>query len=250
MPGETRPLARSGAAEWKRYGRTVATKRRGGAEGSPATGTLGPTSCGPSLAVRDAPADPWLPLADGDPPQAASAPPLRRNGAWVPFRWEGASVLARARLRLVHRKGALMAVAGRRTFILASSFLALTGVLHGVGHLSYRETDPGRLAVEQALRGARVPMGLGMAPSMLELQSARAVDGGVLRVAGRARIVLATGDPEPRALRRLTFVQLAGTATLVLLYAHFHVPPPLVSLALVEVMFVLSLLRQAIGFSR
>jgi len=144
-----------------------------------------------------------------------------------------------------------MAVAGRRTFIVASVFLTLTGALHALGHFTYRETDPARLAIERALRGARVPMGLGMAPSMLELQSALALSiAACLLWLGVLGIVIATGDPTPRTLRRLTFTQLAGCAALVLLYARFKVPPPLVSLAMVEVMFVLSLLRQAMGFTR
>lgn len=144
-----------------------------------------------------------------------------------------------------------MAIPGRRTFLAASGFLTLTGVLHAVGFFTYKETDPARQQLEHALAAARMPLGMGMAPSMLDLQSTLTLTVAVCWAwLGVLGIVMATVDTTPRSLRRLTFVQLVGCAVLVLLFVQFRVPPPLVSFALVETLFVLSLLRQAIGFTK
>ena len=137
---------------------------------------------------------------------------------------------------------------GRRTFVVASVFLLLVGGLTAYGHFAYRSTDPALLAIEATLRGTRVPLGLGLSPSLLDLQDALSLTMAVTLVwLGVMGIAIGLSDASAQVLRRMTFVDLAGCAGLVVLYAHFRIPPPLVSLALVEVLFVLSLLRQAMG---
>ena len=140
---------------------------------------------------------------------------------------------------------------GRRTFVVASVFLMIVGALHAYGHLASKATDPPLIAIEAAMRTYRVPLGLGMSPSMLAMVNGQALSMSISLIwLGLLGIFVGLSDASPQVLRRMTFVNLAGCAGLVLLYAHDRIPPPLVSLALVEVMFTLSLIRQAIGFKR
>ena len=142
-----------------------------------------------------------------------------------------------------------MAPPGRRTFVVASVFLMLVGVLHAAGHFAYRPTDPGVLAIIAALKSQRVPLGLGMAPSMLDLQNALSLTmAGTFVWLGLTGAIVALAGASAKTLRWMTFVSLAGGAALLMLYAHYRIPTTFVSLALVEVMYALSLLRQAMGF--
>lgn len=140
---------------------------------------------------------------------------------------------------------------GRRTFIVASVFLFLVGVLHTIGHFAATPADPALQAIESSLRAYRFPLGLGMSPSLMDIQDSLSLTMSIsLLWLGLLGIFVGWSDASPQVLRRMTFVNLAGCAGLVLLYARYRIPPPLVSLALVEVMFVLSLLRQAMGYKR
>jgi hypothetical protein len=140
---------------------------------------------------------------------------------------------------------------GRRTFIAASVLLFLVGCLHTVGHFTYKPTDPELIAIQQTLRAHHFPMGMGMAPSLFAIQNSLALTMSValfwLALLG---ILVATADPSPRVLRRMTMLNVAGCGALVLLYAHYRIPPPLVLFAVVELAYVVSLLRQAMGMKR
>ena len=139
---------------------------------------------------------------------------------------------------------------GRRTFIIASVFLILVGCLHTFGSLS-KTTDPGLLAIEATQRSFHVPLGLGMEPSVLAMEKALTLTISVMWLwLGALGVLIGLSDASPQVLRRFTIMNLLGCGALVLLYAHYRIPPPLVSVALVEVMFVLSLLRQAIGYQK
>ena len=139
---------------------------------------------------------------------------------------------------------------GRRTFIIASVFLFLVGCFHVYGS-SVRTTDPGLLAIEAAQRAAHIPLGLGMEPSLLALEKSLTLTMSIMLLwLGTLGVLIGMSDASPQVLRRFTIVNLLGCGALVFLYAHYRVPPPLVSLALVEMMFVLALLRQALGYKR
>ena len=140
---------------------------------------------------------------------------------------------------------------GRRTFIVASVFLSLVGALHALAYSTEKTTDPALLAIEATLRATHVPLGLGMAPSLMAIQNSLALSvSGCLLWLGVLGAVIATSDASAQVLRRMTITYLAGCAGLVLLYAHYRIPPPFTTLALVEVMYLLSLIRQATGFRR
>jgi hypothetical protein len=129
--------------------------------------------------------------------------------------------------------------------------LLLVGVLHTLGHFSYKPTDPELLAIRETLRAQHMPMGMGMSPSLLAIENSLTLTMSVtLLWLGLLGILVGTSDASPQVLRRMTIMNVGGCGGLVLLYAHYRIPPPLVSLALVEIVFVLSLLRQAMGMKR
>src|SRR4051812_3944924 len=98
---------------------------------------------------------------------------------------------------------------GRRTFTLASVLLLLMGVMHGVAQLTSRATSPAGMAIEASLRGYRVPLGLGMSPSLLDLSDTLGFSVTIaLLWLGLMSLVVATADSSPRMLRRMTIVNL------------------------------------------
>lgn len=140
---------------------------------------------------------------------------------------------------------------GRRTFVVASVFLFLVGCLHTFGHVAYKTTDPAIIAIENTLRSQRMPLGFGMAPSLMDLQNSLSLTMSVTVLwLGLMGVLIGLSDASVQVLRRMTLVNIAGCAALMLLYMHYRIPPPFVSLALVEVMFALALIRQALGKTR
>jgi len=137
---------------------------------------------------------------------------------------------------------------GRRTFIVASVFLVLMGVMHGIAQLTSRATRPEGIAIEAAMRGYHVSLGFGMSPSLLDLSDNLGFSVTIaLLWLGAMGLVVATADPSARVLRRTTIVNLVGGAALAVSQAHYRVAPPLVLLALIELLFVVSLIRQGTG---
>jgi hypothetical protein len=140
---------------------------------------------------------------------------------------------------------------GRRTFVVASVFLLLVGVLQAAGHSAKLPADPRLEAIEMSLRAYRYPLGLGMAPTLMAIQDALSLTVSITLVwLGLMGVLVGLSDASPQVLRRMTFANMAGCAALMALYAHYRIPPPFVSLALVEVMFALALIRQAMGMQR
>lgn len=139
---------------------------------------------------------------------------------------------------------------GRRSFMIASVLLFLVGCMHVYGQ-SIRATDPGLIAIEATQRAFHVPLGLGMAPSLMAIENSLSHTMSIFLLwLGALGVVIGLSDASAQVLRRFTIMNIAGCGALVMLFAHYRIPPPLVSLALVEMMFVLSLLRQAMGFKK
>ena len=67
---------------------------------------------------------------------------------------------------------------------------------------------------------------------------------------GALGVLIGFSDASPQVLRRFTIMNLLSGGALIVLYAHYRIPPPLVSVALVEMMFALALVRQAIGYQK
>jgi hypothetical protein len=133
--------------------------------------------------------------------------------------------------------------AGRRFFSAASLALIVVAGLHTLGHFA-PNADPALQRVEAEMDSFRLPLGMGMNPSLLDIFSSLSLTMTVTLVAlGLQNLVVAASrDATARLIRGLTLVDLVAVGALVALYAFYRVPPPLVTLAVIEALFVLSLM--------
>jgi hypothetical protein len=133
--------------------------------------------------------------------------------------------------------------AGRRLFSVASLALILVAALHTLGHFSPPPPGSALLGLEAEMDGVRLPLGLGMTPSVLDIFSSLSLTMTVTLVAlGLQNLVVAKApEASARLLRALSFVSLAAVGALVALYAFYRIPPPFLTLAIVEVLFLLAL---------
>jgi len=132
--------------------------------------------------------------------------------------------------------------AGRRLFSAASLALIVVAALHTLGHFA-PNTDLALQRVEAEMGSFRLPLGMGMNPSILDIFKSLSLTMTVtlLALGLQNLVVAASGDVTARLIRRLTLVDLAAVGALVAVCAFHRVPPPLVTLAAVEALFVLSL---------
>ena len=132
--------------------------------------------------------------------------------------------------------------AGHRFFSAASLALIVVAALHTLGHFA-PNTNPTLQRVEAEMDWFRLPLGMGMNPSILDIFNSLSLTITVTLVALglQGLVVAASRDATARLIRALTLVDLAAVGALVALYAFYRVPPPLVTLGVVEALFVLSL---------
>ncbi len=133
---------------------------------------------------------------------------------------------------------------GRRLFSTAAVLLIVVAAAHTAGHVPLlfpKHPLPGALGTMAA---ERTPLGMGMAPSVLDIHLALVLTMSVTFVAlGLLNLVVAAaGETAATTLRRLAWLDAAWVGALVALYAHYRIPPPLISAALVEVVLLSSLL--------
>jgi hypothetical protein len=96
--------------------------------------------------------------------------------------------------------------------------------------------------VEAAMRAYSIPLGIGMSPSMWDIfrglvftMSICLVAMGVLGL-----VVAASHEATPRLLSRMALVLALASAALTALYWVYRVPPPLITMAVVTILFVVS----------
>jgi hypothetical protein len=123
----------------------------------------------------------------------------------------------------------------------AIGLLVVAG-LHTMGHFSGGPDGPAGIALEAAMKAHHVEI-MGMRPSTFGItQSLSLAMSILLLLAGAVDLsVLSAGDS--LLLRRLAMLNVAGVAALVAVFAAYRISPPLVSLALVDGLFLMSLLR-------
>jgi hypothetical protein len=133
-----------------------------------------------------------------------------------------------------------------RIFITANILLLIVAGLHTSSQF-IRPTDPADLAMMAAMRGHHVPVGLGWTPSVLDITHVLAftmsislvgmvvVNLGMLRF---ARI-------SPGLLRRLSLLNAIVVGAIVLLSFAYQVAPPFLTLAIVDVFFIIAWLGAA-----
>ena len=134
-------------------------------------------------------------------------------------------------------------IPGRRWFAAGTILVALAGAAHTLGQ--FTPDEPELAAALAAMRGALLPMGFGMSPSLFDIFRDLAFTMSVtfFGLAGLDAVVLWHRDTTPALLRAVTVVNVIWVAAFVVVCYVYRVPPPLISGALILPFFVLAWLR-------
>jgi len=132
--------------------------------------------------------------------------------------------------------------AGRRWFAAASSATIVVAALHTLGNtLGPAPTDASYVALDAAMRGYVVPLGLGMSPSVWMIYQSLVFTMSICLVAmGSLGLVIGASDASPRLISRAALVLAVSSAALTALFAVCQVTPALVSMAVVTVLFAIA----------
>ena len=131
-------------------------------------------------------------------------------------------------------------VRGRRVFSAACIAMLLVALLHTIGNtLSSPPPDAAYAAVEAAMRGYEVPLGLGMTPSIWDIYRGLVFTMSICLVAmaGIGLVVGSAPEATPRLLSRVAMIEAVASAALTVLYLAYQITPALISMAIVTVLF-------------
>jgi hypothetical protein len=141
-------------------------------------------------------------------------------------------------------------VRGRRWFSAGSIATLVVALLHTLGNMLPAEpTDEAYVTLMTAMRGYRVPLGLGMVPSVWDIHRSLVFTMSVCLAAMGAigLTVAASRDVTPRLLSRLAVVLTIASAVLTALYAVYQITPALISLAVMTILFAIASFRSGSG---
>jgi hypothetical protein len=132
---------------------------------------------------------------------------------------------------------------GRRLFTWSCIATIVVAALHTIGNTVPPPTgDAALVSLEKAMRDYRIPMGMGMTPSVWEINRALVFTMSICLAAMGALGLAVAGAPDatPRLLSRLALVLAISSAALTILYWVYQIPPPLISMAIVTVLFAIA----------
>jgi len=124
-----------------------------------------------------------------------------------------------------------------RLLMISTVLLLLVAAAHTSGVFSEPPDDPATRAVLDAMRGYTLELGLGMRPSLLDIQISLGLTMTLFllfMVAVQVVAMTATEVGSPVRSRLILATTLANWA-LVALYAIYRVPPPLISFVVTSV---------------
>lgn len=131
--------------------------------------------------------------------------------------------------------------ASRGWFRAGAVGLIVVALLHTMGHFSRGTHDPAREALEAAMKAYHTEM-MGMNPSRSDIARSLSLTMSVLLVLTGLLDLAILKIADPVSLRRFAVLNIAGVGALVALFTYYHVAPPLVTLAIVGVLFLSSVL--------
>jgi hypothetical protein len=139
--------------------------------------------------------------------------------------------------RVIHTSGHVHA--RPRLFTIASLVMLVVAGLHTLGNLDTTPIDAREAAVQSAMSGYAIPLGMGMAPSILGIFRLLVFTMTVTLVALAAlALVLAADRQVPaRALRRVAVTPAIASGVLTAICFIYRVPPPLISFVVVTVLY-------------
>ncbi len=128
---------------------------------------------------------------------------------------------------------------GRRLFSVAAILLILVAGLHALGHFSPPPEDPAAQTVKASMEGYRRELPLGMRPSVRDILRSLSLTMTITLLLIGALDLLVARSVVP-SLRPFALANVVGVGALVVLYGYYRVSPPLVTLALVWLVFALA----------
>ena len=118
---------------------------------------------------------------------------------------------------------------GTRLLSIAAVILVLEAVLHTMGSFAPPPDDATLLALIESMRGVRLPVGLGMEPSIFDIQRALALAlTALFLLMAAVGIALPAAAPGSRRVYRTTVaLLLAANVVLLALWWSYRIAPPL-----------------------
>lgn len=135
---------------------------------------------------------------------------------------------------------------GRRSLTVAAIATLLVAAAHTVGTFAPPPAgDAAMLSVIAAMQGYQKAMGLGMAPSVWDVQMALSLTMSLFMVAFAVLGLSFAGDRDasPRTLSRIAMISAGTMGALTVVYAVFRIPPPLVTIAILAILYLVAALR-------
>ena len=134
-------------------------------------------------------------------------------------------------------------ISGRGWFIAGTALLALAGTLHTIGQ--FTPDEPEIAAGLAAMRTSRLPMGMGMVPSLMDIFRDLAFTMTVtfFALAAMNAVVLWHRDTTPALLRAIAALNVVWLAAFVVICWVYRVPPPLISGLVIWPFFLVAWLR-------
>jgi hypothetical protein len=134
---------------------------------------------------------------------------------------------------------------GRRLFSAASVALLLVAAAHTFGHVQPVHPGSAWETITEEMAAVAIRMPLGMTPSTLDILKSLSLTMTIALVWLGIQNLVAAGTGDERLVRRQALVSLVFNGALVWLFWHFRVPPPLVTLAVVEALFLAAVLQRS-----
>ena len=130
---------------------------------------------------------------------------------------------------------------GHRLFAAGAIGLFVIAVLHSLGHFSHPPEDAALTAVLQAMSAYQLDMGLAQ-PSLIAIYNSLSLGMTLfLLILGSIDLaVLRFAHEAEGLLRAIKLVNLLGVSALVALFGYYRIPPPLITFAFVDALFLLS----------
>lgn len=135
---------------------------------------------------------------------------------------------------------------GRRSLTVAAIATLAVAAIHTIGTFAPPPADDAALlSVIEAARGYHMEMGLGMAPSIWDIQQALSLTMTLFLIAIAVFALSFAGDRDatPRTLSRIAVISTGTMAALTVTYAIFQIPPPLVAIAILAILYLVAALR-------
>ena len=135
---------------------------------------------------------------------------------------------------------------GRRSLTLAAIATLLVAAVHTIAtFMPPPADDTAMVALVDAMRGYQTPMGLGMAPSMWDIQTALSLSVTLFLIAFGVLGLSFAGDRDaaPRTLSRIAMISAGTMGTLTVVFAVYRIPPPLVMNAVLAILYLVASLR-------